>query len=144
MTRGNKGYDFTKNRLGLRLRVMGGISVPAGALLVFCAVLLAGVEQGAGSHARLVGAPTAVAVGVAGVCLLALGVLLLVLPSRPALAGPTRAVAVVLLVPCAALLAIGLADGNERLAVALGSMGAAMAGGILPLIGQGRVGGGES
>jgi hypothetical protein len=35
---------------------------------------------------------------------------------------------------------MGLADGSGRLAVAFGGVGAAMAGGVLPLIREGRVG----
>ena len=138
---GKKGtYDFTKDRLGLRLRVMGTVSALAGAAFVACAALLASVGSGAGGHARLIGAPGAAAVGAAGACLLALGVLLLVAPSRPRLAGAARALALALLALCAALLAMGLADGSGRLAVAFGGVGAAMAGGVLPLIREGRVG----
>lgn len=66
MAKGKKRYDFTRNRLGLRLRVMGGISAFAGAVYVVCAVLLTSIESSASDHTRLIGAGGIAAVGELG------------------------------------------------------------------------------
>ncbi|KXB63243.1 hypothetical protein HMPREF1868_00776 [Olsenella sp. DNF00959] len=73
-----------------------------------------------------------------GVCLVVLGVLLLALPARPALAGAARAVSIVVLAACALMLCMGFAS-SEGLALAFGGVGAAMCGGVLPLVREGRV-----
>lgn len=130
-------HDFKKNRLGLRLRIMGAVVVFVGIVYAGCAILLSGLGAGTAGNSRLLGMEGIASIGAVGVCLMVLGIVLLVLPSKPALAGAARALSIVVLVACALMLSVGFVS-SESLTLAFGGVGAAMCGGVLPLIREAR------
>ncbi len=137
MMENDEEYDFKKNRLGLRLRIMGVVVAFAGIVYAGCAILLSGIKAGATNNPRLLSTGSIMAIGAIGICLTVLGIVMLVLPAKPMLTGVVRAISIIVLVACALMLLVSFTS-SESLTLAFGGVGAAMCGGILPLIREGR------
>ncbi len=125
-----RSYDFTGSGLGLRVRVMGGLSLAAGvAYLVGFFVLLLN-RLGTNGELQFIAA--------VGVGFLAIGWLLLLMPSRPAMAEGVRFTVVYTLVICVLVLLLGLTEDDWGIFAAFAVVGTALAVGTLLLIREGR------
>lgn len=132
-------YDFTGDKLGILLRVVGGLAVLVGVASVVCAVLFAVMEFGMGTPTRLLTLAGIVVVGSEGVDAIVLGALLFAALSKLALAGFARALTLNLIELSALLLLMGLANAGGTLCLVFGAIGVAMAVVILSVIAKGRI-----
>lgn len=132
-------YDFKKNRLSFRLRIMGAVLLFAGVLYAGCAVMLAQIAVSASSRSpQLLSDQLVFGIGAAGICMVALGVFSLILPAKPSLVHIVRILSIILAVICVIVLISGVAS-KESVSMAFGGIGAAVSGGILPMLHEGKV-----
>jgi hypothetical protein len=133
-------YDFTQNRLSLRMRLIGLLLLLAGVVYVFLAYLMYRLDAGYSTGPDTAAMTGDILIMVIGAVLVVLSVLTLIAPSKPSLAQAASIVALALAVLCAVafgvLLAIGDSSGFGRVCAIIGIP---VAFGVRSLINQGKV-----
>ncbi len=136
----NVRYDFTKNRLALRMRVMGAVLLLAGVVYVFLAYLMYGLDAGYSTGpdtAAMAGDALVMAIGA---LMAVLSVLMLAAPSRPGLGRAASAVAAALSAVCIVALVVLLAIGDSgEVGRVCAIIGVPVAIGVRSIVEQGKV-----
>jgi hypothetical protein len=139
MANSNVQYDFTHNRLAVRLRVMGIVLLLAGVLYAFLAYLMYGLDAGYSTGPDEAAMTGDALIMVIGVMLVILSVLMLIVPSKPGLGRPTSILAIVLTVVCVASFLFLMAIGDSGMLMrACAIIGIPVALSVHSLINQGK------
>lgn len=140
MANSNVLYDFTHNRLALRMRFMGIVLLIVGVLYAFLAYLMYGLDASYSTGPDEAAMTGDALIMVISAILVVLSVLMLIVPSKPGLGRPTSFLTIVLAVACAAVFLFLMALGDSGMLMrACAIIGIPVALGVHSLIDQGKV-----